>query len=145
MVDALLWGGSAARRGSSSLLLFTSRLESAYDKILMQRLESQELRSSGFPLTDRVLDLSSSTKRWMMPESRFFCLYAEIAQLVEHNLAKVGVASSSLVFRSYWKFAQLTRQNGQAHTWKPEKRISSRKKIVLALTISKRKILLGLL
>ena len=26
--------------------------------------------------------------------------YAEIAQLVEHNLAKVGVASSSLVFRS---------------------------------------------
>ena len=26
---------------------------------------------------------------------------AEIAQLVEHNLAKVGVASSSLVFRSY--------------------------------------------
>ena len=29
-----------------------------------------------------------------------FLLIAEIAQLVEHNLAKVGVASSSLVFRS---------------------------------------------
>ena len=29
-----------------------------------------------------------------------FLYYAEIAQLVEHNLAKVGVASSSLVFRS---------------------------------------------
>ena len=28
---------------------------------------------------------------------------AEIAQLVEHNLAKVGVASSSLVFRSFTK------------------------------------------
>ena len=28
---------------------------------------------------------------------------AEIAQLVEHNLAKVGVASSSLVFRSSYK------------------------------------------
>ena len=28
-------------------------------------------------------------------------LNAEIAQLVEHNLAKVGVASSSLVFRSH--------------------------------------------
>ena len=27
-------------------------------------------------------------------------LFAEIAQLVEHNLAKVGVASSSLGFRS---------------------------------------------
>ena len=30
----------------------------------------------------------------------FFGCFAEIAQLVEHNLAKVGVASSSLVFRS---------------------------------------------
>ncbi len=30
---------------------------------------------------------------------------AEIAQLVEHNLAKVGVASSSLVFRSLVKTA----------------------------------------
>ena len=29
-----------------------------------------------------------------------FTFLAEIAQLVEHNLAKVGVASSSLVFRS---------------------------------------------
>ena len=29
-----------------------------------------------------------------------FLKNAEIAQLVEHNLAKVGVASSSLVFRS---------------------------------------------
>ena len=29
-----------------------------------------------------------------------FTKNAEIAQLVEHNLAKVGVASSSLVFRS---------------------------------------------
>ena len=28
---------------------------------------------------------------------------AEIAQLVEHNLAKVGVASSSLVFRSSFR------------------------------------------
>ena len=34
-------------------------------------------------------------------ESHFLHLYiAEIAQLVEHNLAKVRVASSSLVFRS---------------------------------------------
>ena len=35
-------------------------------------------------------------------ESKRFPLrrFAEIAQLVEHNLAKVGVASSSLVFRS---------------------------------------------
>ena len=32
--------------------------------------------------------------------STFATAIAEIAQLVEHNLAKVGVASSSLVFRS---------------------------------------------
>ena len=30
-------------------------------------------------------------------------VHAEIAQLVEHNLAKVGVASSSLVFRSSFR------------------------------------------
>ena len=33
-------------------------------------------------------------------ESHFLHQFAEIAQLVEHNLAKVRVASSSLVFRS---------------------------------------------
>ena len=33
-------------------------------------------------------------------ESHSLHQIAEIAQLVEHNLAKVGVASSSLVFRS---------------------------------------------
>ena len=36
------------------------------------------------------------------PPLHFFILCdADIAQLVEHNLAKVGVASSSLVFRSF--------------------------------------------
>ena len=35
---------------------------------------------------------------------------AEIAQLVEHNLAKVGVASSSLVFRSKVKIAETNAQ-----------------------------------
>ena len=33
-------------------------------------------------------------------ESHFLHHFAEIAQLVEHNLAKFRVASSSLVFRS---------------------------------------------
>ena len=33
-------------------------------------------------------------------KSQVYAVNAEIAQLVEHNLAKVGVASSSLVFRS---------------------------------------------
>ena len=36
-------------------------------------------------------------------KSRFeYYKYAEVAQLVEHNLAKVRVASSSLVFRSHF-------------------------------------------
>ena len=33
---------------------------------------------------------------------------AEVAQLVEHNLAKVGVASSSLVFRSNVETAKIS-------------------------------------
>ena len=37
-----------------------------------------------------------------------FGKYAEIAQLVEHNLAKVRVASSSLVFRSKESAEMLT-------------------------------------
>ncbi len=46
---------------------------------------------------------------------------AEIAQLVEHNLAKVGVASSSLVFRSklikphFFKWGFLIWYSGQYH------------------------------
>ena len=37
------------------------------------------------------------------PLHKFFQDYAEIAQLVEHNLAKVGVAGPSPVFRSFRK------------------------------------------
>ena len=57
--------------------------------------------------------------------------YAEIAQLVEHNLAKVGVASSSLVFRSKRGHLRMTfdfekqhstqhfyRKNTQQSTWR---------------------------
>ena len=43
----------------------------------------------------------------------FFCDIAEIAQLVEHNLAKVGVASSSLVFRSNTLLGLLGWWNGR--------------------------------
>ena len=35
--------------------------------------------------------------------------FAEIAQLVEHNLAKVRVASSNLVFRSTYNLALITK------------------------------------
>jgi hypothetical protein len=43
----------------------------------------------------------------LSPVSNAKWYQAKIAQLVEHNLAKVGVASSSLVFRSIQK-ASLT-------------------------------------
>ena len=41
----------------------------------------------------------------MMPKMRLFEKQAEIAQLVEHNLAKVGVAGPSPVFRSFIVFS----------------------------------------
>ncbi len=40
-------------------------------------------------------------------------IFAEIAQLVEHNLAKVRVASSSLVFRSPVKYSFLVAEIAQ--------------------------------
>ena len=45
------------------------------------------------------LSLQSHSSGWELFQ-KIFKYFAEIAQLVEHNLAKVGVASSSLVFRS---------------------------------------------
>ena len=55
---------------------------------------------------------------------------AEIAQLVEHDLAKVGVASSSLVFRSKWspKLDRLWWWNGRHEGLKipcPQGRVGS--------------------
>ena len=46
-------------------------------------------------------------------------LIAEIAQLVEHNLAKVRVASSSLVFRSKMQYVlrKAERSNAQVAEW----------------------------
>ena len=48
--------------------------------------------------------LCTAFREMLLPKGRIQVEYrrkfAEIAQLVEHNLAKVGVASSSLVFRS---------------------------------------------
>lgn len=59
----------------------------------------------------------------------FYCFFlnAEVAQLVEHNLAKVGVASSSLVSRSSFPasilsrlFCLLPRQLGLCFGWVAE-------------------------
>ena len=40
-------------------------------------------------------------------KAEFSKKFAEVAQLVEHNLAKVGVASSSLVFRSHHEASEI--------------------------------------
>ena len=52
--------------------------------------------------TEKKIALSAFEKSSVLLLEKF----AEIAQLVEHDLAKVGVASSSLVFRSFF-FAQM--------------------------------------
>ena len=62
------------------------------------RQRPQEIRWNGsLAQLNRAFDYGSKGYRFESYRSHFF---AEIAQLVEHNLAKVGVASSSLVFRS---------------------------------------------
>ena len=62
----------------------------------------------------RVLDYAKRSRGCRICEAN-----AEIAQLVEHNLAKVGVASSSLVFRSqkvlhgrHWKGGRVVDYSG---------------------------------
>ena len=47
------------------------------------------------------------------PLHTFYKYNAEIAQLVEHNLAKVGVAGPSPVFRSFFLF--LPKKQIQSH------------------------------
>ena len=42
-----------------------------------------------------------SIATWEFESPPLHTFYAEIAQLVEHNLAKVGVAGPSPVFRSF--------------------------------------------
>ena len=45
---------------------------------------------------------------WEFESPPLHLLFAEIAQLVEHNLAKVGVAGPSPVFRSIFLFYRET-------------------------------------
>ncbi len=48
-----------------------------------------------------------SIATWEFESPPLHLFYAEIAQLVEHNLAKVGVAGPSPVFRSFFVFGVL--------------------------------------
>ena len=57
--------------------------------------------------TVNLLTMSSVVRIHLLPQSNldatFLNILAKIAQLVEHDLAKVGVAGSSPVFRSTLK------------------------------------------
>ena len=67
-------------------------------------------------------DLMASTKfiEILAAFSQKFCYHilshAEVAQLVEHNLAKVGVAGSSPVFRSIVKIRAVVSLRGGSFT-----------------------------
>ena len=94
MVDALVSGASVERRAGSSPVLGTKPNE--YLTYWTTFGEMAEL-------VDALL--WGGSDRWVVWvrvsfSSRKMKHFAEIAQLVEHNLAKVRVASSSLVFRS---------------------------------------------
>ena len=60
-------------------------------------LHSQNRNKGSLAQLNRAFDYGSKGYRFESYRSHFF---AEIAQLVEHNLAKVGVAGSSPVCRS---------------------------------------------
>ena len=73
-----------------------------------------------FFIFERILKFSSK-KFGSLKNIRTFAIpngkNAEIAQLVEHNLAKVGVASSSLVFRSRTGHLRMTFVMRNNQTW----------------------------
>ena len=63
-----------------------------------RKLQGRPSRSDFQPSSADLPPVCSAKKQSQF--SGIALAYAEIAQLVEHDLAKVGVASSSLVFRS---------------------------------------------
>ena len=69
-------------------------------------------QTGSFDAMFRDSSASGARSRSTAVASEYTCLgfgdpYAEVAQLVEHNLAKVGVAGSSPVFRSVGSSATL--------------------------------------
>ena len=52
-----------------------------------------------------------SIATWEFESPPLHTFYAEIAQLVEHNLAKVGVAGPSPVFRSFFVLISLPKRS----------------------------------
>ena len=99
MVDALVSGASVERRAGSSPVLGTKPNEylTGWNNGEMAELVDALLwgGSDRWVVWVRVSFSSPKTKKNLKKIQ-----IAEIAQLVEHNLAKVRVASSSLVFRS---------------------------------------------
>ena len=66
---------------------------------MVELVDTQDLKSCD--LKSRAGSIPAlSTTRNFSTETGEFNTNAKVAQLVEHDLAKVGVASSNLVFRS---------------------------------------------
>ncbi len=107
MVDALVSGASVERRAGSSPVLGTRCCAVNQRNGEVAELVDALLwgGSDRWVVWVRVSS-SSPKKQCFRTENLLIYEIAEIAQLVEHNLAKVGVASSSLVFRS-WKDSKL--------------------------------------
>ena len=62
--------------------------------------------SGSIPLSATRVSRSTNLRMAITPPQLILCLFAKIAQLVEHDLAKVGVAGSSPVFRSSAQMAE---------------------------------------
>ncbi len=66
--------------------------------------------------SSKIFGCKKKILTFAIPNGKSSYTFAEVAQLVEHNLAKVRVASSSLVFRSknaktFAEVAQLVEHN----------------------------------
>ncbi len=115
LVDAHVSGACAERREGSSPFLGTKIASDCFveAELSCKREQSQVYLSYAecslkMPLLKRNCRASESRNQACLslcraqPDNaaKLQSNFAEIAQLVEHNLAKVGVASPSLVFRS---------------------------------------------
>ena len=72
-------------------------------KILLTHIDYALLTRNAFPPSHRIVKIVHKDLRMVFIFGNIISR-AEVAQLVEHNLAKVGVAGSNPVFRSIESF-----------------------------------------
>ena len=81
--------------------------------------ESERKRGNGRIFLEKSFAICRKSTTFALAIGKAKPEKAEIAQLVEHNLAKVGVASSSLVFRSKKRQKEFfeKKRNAQVAEW----------------------------